>query len=105
MQDGRELSTDTGRFVLRIMLSMGEWELDRIRASWDAAAARAVARGVCANRTPFGYRKRADGRLSADPAVAYAVTELFRRRADGETIGELRSYLEGEGISPRDSAR
>jgi hypothetical protein len=32
--------------MMRIMLSMGEWQLDRIRSSWDAARERAVARGV-----------------------------------------------------------
>lgn len=25
---------------------MGEWELDRVRANWDTACARAIARGV-----------------------------------------------------------
>jgi DNA invertase Pin-like site-specific DNA recombinase len=100
VQDGLDLSTDTGRLMLRMMLSMGEWELDRIRTGWDAAGARAVARGVCPGPTPFGYRKRSDGRLTPDPATAYAVTELFRLRAGGRTIGELRDYLEGERTAP-----
>src|SRR3954468_1807577 len=40
VQDGLDLSTDTGRLILRIMLSMAEWELDRISASWRAAGIR-----------------------------------------------------------------
>ena len=46
VQDGLDLSTDTGRLVLRIMLSMGEWELDRVRATWNTAREKAIARGV-----------------------------------------------------------
>src|SRR4051812_4383670 len=39
VQDGLDLSTDTGRLVLRIMLSMAEWELDRIRWNRETACA------------------------------------------------------------------
>ena len=87
VQDGLDLSTDTGRLVLRIMLSMGEWELDRVRASWAAAGARAIARGLCPGPAPFGYRRRANGRLTPDPATAFAVSVIFRRRARGDTFG------------------
>src|SRR4051812_32988475 len=31
VEDGFDLSTDTGRLVMRIMFSMAEWELDRVR--------------------------------------------------------------------------
>jgi len=31
--DGVDLSTDTGRLIMRIMLAMGEWQLDRVRAA------------------------------------------------------------------------
>jgi Resolvase, N terminal domain len=68
VQDGLDLSTDTGRLVLRIMLSMGEWELDRVRANWAVACGRAIARGVHVGTVPFGYRRRDDGRLLVDPS-------------------------------------
>ena len=38
VQDGFDLSTDTGRLVLRIMLSLAEWELDRIRGTGQTPA-------------------------------------------------------------------
>src|SRR5688500_14197352 len=40
VEDGLDLSTDTGRLVLRIMLSLGEWELDRVRSNWRTAKQR-----------------------------------------------------------------
>ena len=39
VEDGLDLSTDTGRLGLRIMLSMGQWQLERYRENWDAACA------------------------------------------------------------------
>ncbi|MFL5852793.1 MAG: recombinase family protein, partial [Solirubrobacteraceae bacterium] len=38
--DGFDISTDTGRLVLRIMLSLAEFELDRVRSNWEDARAR-----------------------------------------------------------------
>lgn len=35
--DGFDLATDTGRLVLRIMLSLAEFELDRVRSNWSDA--------------------------------------------------------------------
>ena len=37
VQDGFDLGTDTGRLVLRIMFSMAEYELDRVRGGWNDA--------------------------------------------------------------------
>jgi Resolvase, N terminal domain/Recombinase/Recombinase zinc beta ribbon domain len=105
VQDGLDLSTDTGRLVLRIMLSMAEWELERIRWNRQTACARAVARGVGPSVSPFGYRRRRDGRLEPDPATGPVVTELFRRRADGATYIELRAWLERENVRPPRSPR
>src|SRR3954453_20270306 len=46
VSEGFDLSTETGRLVLRIMLSLAEFELDRIRGNWAEARERAVARGL-----------------------------------------------------------
>jgi DNA invertase Pin-like site-specific DNA recombinase len=46
VQEGFDLTTPTGRLVLRMMLSLAEWELDRIRGNWEEARERAVARGL-----------------------------------------------------------
>jgi len=90
VQDGLDVTTDTGRLVLRIMLSMAEWELDRVRSNWTVAKARAVARGVAPSGAPTGYRRGEGGRLVVDPVLGPAVSEVFRPRAAGATITELR---------------
>jgi site-specific DNA recombinase len=79
VRDGFDVTTDTGRLVLRIMLAMAEWQLDRLRSSWDVASERAVARGAYVGaHVPTGYRKVRSGRLRPDSKVAPLVTELFR---------------------------
>lgn len=96
--DGFDLTTDTGRLVLRIMLSLAEFELERIRGSWHDAKARAVMRGVHPSATPpFGYRRASDGRLEPDPKSAALVTELFERRAAGEAYADLGRWLADVG--------
>ena len=93
--DGLDLSTDTGKLVLRIMLSMAEWELDRIRSQWDVARERAVARGVhLGSRRPAGYVRSKSGRLRPHPREGKAITELFRRRAEGASVRQLCRWLD-----------
>ena len=50
VQDGLDISTDGGRLVLRILLSVAEYQLDGVRAGWDAARERAIRRGVHLSR-------------------------------------------------------
>jgi DNA invertase Pin-like site-specific DNA recombinase len=94
IQDGLDLSTDTGKLVLRILLSMAEWELDRIRRQWQIANERAIARGVHLGATPpTGYRRDKTGHLAPDPTVAPLITEFFQRRANGASIAQLAQFL------------
>jgi DNA invertase Pin-like site-specific DNA recombinase len=70
VQEGIDFSTDTGRMLLRVMLSIAEWELDRYRSNWRVASERAVARGVFIGSVPFGYyRIKEDGRLRVDAST------------------------------------
>ena len=99
VQDGLDLSTDTGKLVLRIMFSMAEWELDRIRTMWETAKARAIARGVhVGRRAPFGYERDHEGRLQPDAKAGPAISEVFRRRARGASVSELCRWLEQRGF-------
>ena len=105
VQDGVDFSTDTGRLVLRVMLSMGELELDRVRSTWKMARHRAVARGVAPGNLPAGYRRGRDGRAGVDPELGPVVTEVFARRAAGESIAALASSLNERGVrTPRGGA-
>jgi hypothetical protein len=99
VQNGLDLTTDTGRLVLRLMLSLAEYDLDRIRSNWDAARAHAIARGVhLAPKPPTGYRRLESGRLRPDPASGPVMSELFARRADGESITRLCRFIEQRGV-------
>lgn len=104
--DGLDLSTDTGKLVLRIMLAMAEWELDRIRSTWDAAVARATGRGMhIAATPPTGYTRDEARRLHPDPNDGPVISEMFRRRTDGATIAELRLLLESCGVQSSHGSR
>jgi DNA invertase Pin-like site-specific DNA recombinase len=97
VQDGLDLSTDSGTLVFHILLSMGQWELERIRESWDVARAKAISRGVHVGSTvPFGYQRGPSGRLTVDAETGPLVAEMFRRRADGATLAELGRWLENQ---------
>ena len=99
VQDGLDLDTDTGKLVLRVMLSMAEWELDRVRGEWNGARERAIARGMHLGPCPpTGYVRDRRGRLRPDAVAGPAMTEVFRRRAAGASISELCRFLEARGV-------
>ena len=100
VQDGLDYGSDTGRFVLRHLLSSAEWDLDRIRSNWRVASERAVARGVFIGGVPFGYVRGKDGRLRIDPEQGPIVRELFRRRVAGAQFAELTRWLRQYGVPP-----
>src|SRR4051794_18016132 len=98
--DGFDIRTPTGKLVLRLMFSMAEFELDRIRENHAAARSRAIARGAhVAPRVPLGYVKRDDGTLSVDHRVAAHLREAYRLRAEGSAWREIANYLRAAGVS------
>ena len=100
VQDGFDLTTDTGRLVMQIMLALAEHELNRVRANWDDARRRAIRRGLhMATIVPFGYRRRDDRRLEPDPDTAPLVVGLFERRAAGESWASIGRWLGVSGAT------
>jgi DNA invertase Pin-like site-specific DNA recombinase len=97
VQDGLDLSAPTGKFVMQVLFSIGEWELERVRVSWDEANRRAVARGVYVAQPPFGYLRGEDGRLRIDPERAPVVREIFARRAEKQSSKEIAAALNAAG--------
>jgi hypothetical protein len=93
VQDNFDIETPTGKLILQILFSIGEWQLERIRSGWDVAKAKAIARGVYVGRTPFGYRRGEDGRLRVDPEKAAIVHEIFTSRAAGESYAAIAARL------------
>lgn len=99
VNNGFDLSTDTGRLVLHLMLSLAEWDLDRIRSRWRSARTHAIARGVhMGGRPPAGYYRDDARRLHAHRDHATAVAEAFRRRAAGATLVEVADFLAQAGV-------
>ncbi len=102
--DGLDTSTETGRLVLRIMLSIAEHELERVRGNFEDARARAVRRGIHPSPVPpFGYGRPEDedgrilGPLEVDPDTGPLVSEAFVKRASGVGPTKLARALEAAG--------
>ena len=90
-----DVSTPAGRMMRNILATLAEFELDVAREQWETAKARAVDRGVkIASRAPFGYRFDAGHRLEPVAGERELVVELFERRADGASWGELLELFE-----------
>jgi site-specific DNA recombinase len=66
-----------GRFVYTVMLAMGEYFLETIKAGWVTAKSKAIDRGAHIGPTPFGYARNHDGTLSVDPMAGPIVSEAF----------------------------
>lgn len=99
--DGADASTDTGRLLLRINLSLAEYEYERASESWRIANREAVARGVRPwEFPPPGYRKTRGGRLRLKSPDAEVIAEVFRLAASGTPSAELLRVLEDNGVRP-----
>lgn len=99
--DGADASTDTGRLLLRINLSLAEYEFERASESWRTAGREAIARGVMAWRfLPPGYRKTRGGRLRPVLPDAEVIAEVFRLAGAGAPNSELVRLLEDNGVRP-----
>jgi site-specific DNA recombinase len=101
VEDNFDGSTPMGRFAIGILTLIAELELERIKENWSAAVSGAVERGIhISARPPTGYKRDEKGRLIRDEPAASAITELFRRRARGDSIRMLASWLDEQGIRP-----
>jgi DNA invertase Pin-like site-specific DNA recombinase len=106
VDDGFDLSTDSGQLSLKIMLALAEFELARIRGQFADARARAVARGIHPCPVPpVGYRRRDDGGLEPDPFASAVVSELFSRAAEGESWADLARLADAKGLRSAYGAR
>src|SRR5215217_7408013 len=97
--DGLDINSPAGRLVLGILLSVAEYQLDGIRDSWDAAAERAIRRGIHVEPlVPVGYRKTRTGRLKPHAVNGPILTELYELRASGGSQRSCAGFLEQHGV-------
>ncbi|MGW9196101.1 recombinase family protein [Micromonospora chersina] len=86
-----DTSTPAGRLMLTNMLAIAEYRSDEIGKGWSNTIARRAEKGQHHGR-PLGYLRETK-RLVPDPVIGPAVTEVFRRYAMGEPIGDVTAYL------------
>jgi DNA invertase Pin-like site-specific DNA recombinase len=110
--DGFDTRTPTGRLTLNILLSLAQWELERLREQFMDARLRALKRGHHMGRVPpSGYLRRderdshgrlladQDGRLYPDPSRERFIRGIFERRAAGESLSAIYAWLKAEGAT------
>ena len=69
--EGLDPTTPAGKMMMRLMLVMAEFELDRMRETWDESRRQAVDRGIhLAGRIPIGYLAIRRGHAGADHDLA-----------------------------------
>jgi site-specific DNA recombinase len=96
-----DLGTAVGHLQFHIFAALAQFELARITESWKNTTENAVMlRGIHISRhTPFGYTRKPDeprrGMLLPDHETGPIVTEIFERRASGESWGEIVKWLQG----------
>jgi site-specific DNA recombinase len=91
--DNIDLSTPMGKAFLRILLVFAELERDRIKESWEAATANAVARGIHIAKFPLtGYDRGPDKRLVPNE-LAPAIREAFLMRGAHRSHTEIARKL------------
>jgi hypothetical protein len=87
------------------MLSLAEWDAERLGANWNVAIARAIGRGVLVNSRVVGYRRRRSGRLKVDPVIAAVIAEVFACRAAGVPLMERRALWRLRACAPPAATR
>ena len=97
---GRVTGENAGQWLSGTMMgAVSEYYRRSGRERSAEGQRRAIGRGAppWANVTP-GYRRREDGCLEPDPAIAPIVAEAFEMRASGKRIADVRTYLASVGI-------
>jgi site-specific DNA recombinase len=93
--EGLDPTTPAGKMMMRMMLVMAEFELDRITDTWEQSRRKAVSRGLhLAARPPTGYLRGPKGTLVPDPTMAPQIARCFQMRAEYRSWPEIVTYLE-----------
>jgi DNA invertase Pin-like site-specific DNA recombinase len=129
---GLDPATDTGEMILTVLLALARMQWKRYRAQWRYSRKRKLEEGWHLGIAPFGYTRneainektgkvvisektgevKLAGPLIRDTTMtplgipAYeVVTEVFRRRAAGETFALIRDWLNESGVRTKEGNR
>jgi site-specific DNA recombinase len=93
VSEGLDPTTPAGKMMMRLMLVMAEFELDRMKEAWEESRRQAVGRGIhLAGRIPTGYLRKPGGRLEPNPLLAERIAGCFRMRAERRNWAEIIAY-------------
>jgi site-specific DNA recombinase len=99
-QIGGERASASQWFTGGMLGLMADYQRRSIRERVAGAQVRAIERGVPVSpRVPLGYTREKSSPLALDPQTAPIVEQVFRMRADGESIAAIRGTLAAAGIS------
>jgi DNA invertase Pin-like site-specific DNA recombinase len=98
VEDSFDSGTDTGKLLMRILLSFAEYELDTRRTASRAAVAARIKGGRHWGKRPrLGFELDAEGRLKHS-RHAETVRQCFERYAEGEGARTLARWLTNKGV-------
>ena len=97
-----DTTTPTGRLMIHLLGSIGEWERDTIGERTRSAMAVARKQGrLISGRAPFGYRAGADGYLEQDEREQDIIERVENLREAGESWQSVADTLTAEGERTR----
>lgn len=96
-----DTSTASGRLVINVMGSVGQWEREIIGERTADALQAKLARGERAGNVAYGWRADATGALHADPSEQAAISKIQKLRSAGTSLREIADSLNAEGLRTR----
>jgi DNA invertase Pin-like site-specific DNA recombinase len=99
---GEQLDTASaaGRLVVNILGAVSQWEREAIGERTSAAMQQMKREGLhTGGKVPFGY-DCVEGKLVINEAQQTVIAEMRRRRANGESLRTIASWLTEEGHLP-----
>jgi len=117
VNDGTDTAQKGSKLIIGIRLQVAEDYLERTKDRFQERINRAVERGLWLYPVPYGYRMeqardasgklvrtkkgqpKGNGILLKDKDAAKLVVEMFRRRANGDRVGDIYSWALGQGFT------
>lgn len=101
MSVGEQIDTRTagGRLVLRVLVTVAQWEREAIGERTRAALAEKVRQGEWVGGVPYGWRRdEPGGRLEADPEEQAVMVRMGELRAEGLSLRRIATVLNAAGV-------